>query len=109
MKNVAIVFAPICPHMCEAMWQLLGGEGLCCQQKLPEIDAKHLEDTTMQVSIAVNGKFKVCLTLDKNLTEEEIINEAKKQDKVINAITGKDVKKTIVVNSKTGKMVNFVV
>ena len=26
MKNVAIVFAPICPHMCEAMWQLLGGE-----------------------------------------------------------------------------------
>ena len=109
MKNVAIVFAPICPHLCEAMWQLLGGEGLCCQQKLPAVDAKHLEETTMQVSIAVNGKFKVCITLDKNLEQDAIVEEAKKQDKVANALAGKEIKKVIVVNSKTGKMVNFVV
>ena len=95
--------------MCEAMWQLLGGEGLCCQQKLPAVDAKYLEETTMQVSIAVNGKFKICITLDKNLEEQAIIDETKKQDKVANALAGKEVKKVIVANSKAGKMVNFVV
>ncbi len=109
MKNIAIVFSPICPHMCEIMWQMLGGEGLCCQQKLPVVDAKHLEETTMQVSIAINGKFKICITLDKNLDQDAIIEEAKKQEKVANALAGKDVKKVIVANSKTGKMVNFVV
>ena len=109
MRNVAIVFSPICPHLCEAMWQMLGGEGLCCQQKLPAVDAKYLEETTMQVSIAVNGKFKVCITLDKNLEQDAIIEESKKQPKVANALAGKEIKKTIVANSKLGKMVNFVV
>ena len=109
MKNIAICLSPICPHMCEAIWELLGCEGLCCQQKLPEIDAKHLEETTMQVSIAINGKFKICITLDKNLDQDAIVEEAKKQEKVANALAGKDVKKVIVANSKTGKMVNFVV
>ena len=109
MKNIAIVFSPICPHMCEAMWQMLGGEGLCCQQKLPVVDTKYLEETTMQVSIAVNGKFKMCITLDKNLDQDAIVEEAKKQEKVANALAGKEVKKVIVANSKTGKMVNFVI
>ena len=100
MKNVAIVFAPICPHLCEAMWQLLGGEWLCCQQKLPAVDAKYLEETTMQVSIAVNGKFKVCITLDKNLEQDAIVEEAKKQDKVVNALAGKEVKKLLLQTQK---------
>ena len=109
MKNIAIVFSPICPHLCEAIWQKLGFEGLCCQQKLPKVDAKYLEKTTIQVSIAVNGKFKVCITLEKDIEEQAIVEEAKKQDKIINAISGKEIKKVIVANSKTGKMVNFVV
>ena len=63
----------------------------------------------MQVSIAVNGKFKMCITLDKNLEQDAIVAEAKKQDKVANALAEKEVKKVIVANSKAGKMVNFVV
>ncbi len=109
MKNVAICLSPICPHLCEAMWQQLGGKGLCCQQKIPNIDTNYLIETTMQVSIAVNGKFKICLTLDKNLEEKAIIEEAKKQNKIANLIDKKEIKKIIVANSKTGKMINFVV
>lgn len=109
MKNLAICLSPICPHLSEAMWEQLGHEGLCCEQKLPEINKKYLEETTMQVSVSVNGKFKVCITVDKNLDQESLIKEAKKQNKIINALGNKEVKKTIVVNSKSGKMINFLI
>ncbi len=108
MKNLTICLSPICPHMAEAMWEQLGGEGLCCNQKLPEVDMKYLEENTMQVSIAVNGKFKICIEVDKEADRDTIVELAKQQDKVKNAMGDKEIKKVIVANSRTGKMVNFV-
>ena len=97
---------PFAPHITEELWQQMGGEGLLSVAPWPVYDeAKTVEDT-VEVAVQVNGKLKCTIKLPVDCDKQVAINTALAEEKVRNAVEGKQMVKQIVV---PGKIVNLVV
>ena len=97
---------PFAPHITEELWQQMGGEGLLSVAPWPVYDeAKTVEDT-VEVAVQVNGKLKCTIKLPVDCDKQVAIDTALAEDKVRNAVEGKQMVKQIVV---PGKIVNLVV
>ena len=97
---------PFAPHITEELWQQMGGEGLLSVAPWPVYeDAKTVEDT-VEVAVQVNGKLKCTIKLPADCDKQVAIDTALAEEKVQNAIAGKEMVKQIVV---PGKIVNLVV
>ena len=97
---------PFAPHITEELWQQMGGEGLLSVAPWPVYDeAKTVEDT-VEVAVQVNGKLKCTIKLPVDCDKQVAIDTALAEEKVRNAVEGKQMVKQIVV---PGKIVNLVV
>ena len=97
---------PFAPHITEELWQQMGGEGLLSVAPWPIYDeAKTVEDT-VEVAVQVNGKLKCTIKLPVDCDKQVAIDTALAEEKVKNAVEGKQMVKQIVV---PGKIVNLVV
>ena len=97
---------PFAPHITEELWQQMGGEGLLSVAPWPVYDeAKTVEDT-VEVAVQVNGKLKCTIKLPVDCDKQVAIDTALAEEKVKNAVEGKQMVKQIVV---PGKIVNLVV
>ena len=97
---------PFAPHITEELWQQMGGEGLLSVAPWPVYEeAKTVEDT-VEVAVQVNGKLKCTIKLPADCDKQAAIDTALAEEKVQNAIAGKEMVKQIVV---PGKIVNLVV
>ncbi|HIY11981.1 MAG TPA: leucine--tRNA ligase [Candidatus Agathobaculum merdipullorum] len=97
---------PFAPHITEELWQQMGGEGLLSVAPWPVYEeAKTVEDT-VEMAVQVNGKLKCTIKLSVDCDKQTAIDTALAEEKVKNAIAGKEMVKQIVV---PGKIVNLVV
>ncbi len=97
---------PFAPHITEELWQQMGGVGLLSVAPWPVYDeAKTVEDT-VEVAVQVNGKLKCTIKLPVDCDKQLAIDTALAEEKVQNAVEGKQMVKQIVV---PGKIVNLVV
>ena len=97
---------PFAPHITEELWQQMGGEGLLSVAPWPVYEeAKTVEDT-VEMAVQVNGKLKCTIKLPVDCDKQTAIDTALAEEKVKNAIAGKEMVKQIVV---PGKIVNLVV
>ncbi len=97
---------PFAPHITEELWQQMGGEGLLSIAPWPTYDeAKTVEDT-VEMAVQVNGKLKCTIKLPVDCDKQTAIDTALAEEKVKNAVAGKEMVKQIVV---PGKIVNLVV
>ncbi|MGO5028682.1 leucine--tRNA ligase [Candidatus Agathobaculum pullicola] len=97
---------PFAPHITEELWQQMGGEGLLSVAPWPVYEeAKTVEDT-VEMAVQVNGKLKCTIKLAADCDKQVAIDAALAEEKVQNAIAGKEMVKQIVV---PGKIVNLVV
>ena len=97
---------PFAPHITEELWQQMGGEGLLSVAPWPVYEeAKTVEDT-VEVAVQVNGKLKCTIKLPVDCDKQLAIDTALAEEKVQNAVEGKQMVKQIVV---PGKIVNLVV
>jgi leucyl-tRNA synthetase len=94
------LIAPFLPHLAEECWALLGHTDLIATRAWPKADAALLEDETVTVAVQVNGKLRATLTLAKNLPEDEAKAIALAHPSVASQLTGKTVKKTVVVPNR---------
>lgn len=99
------VLSPFTPHVCEEMWEYLGGEGLIYDQGWPEYDESALVKDTMEIVVQVNGKLKDKMEIASDAGKEDMEKAALESDKIKEAIGDKNVAKVIVV---PGKLVNIV-
>jgi len=100
---------PIIPHITEEIWhEVLGYSNSIADSKFPVYDKDKLVENKdeFELPVQVNGKLKVVLSVNKNLSKEEIIDFACKNDKVNLVISGKEILKTIYVPNK---LLNIVV
>ncbi|MBI2593804.1 leucine--tRNA ligase [Candidatus Daviesbacteria bacterium] len=119
-KNLLLLLAPFAPHIAEELWQFLvnseeGRENSenswsVHQQSWPEFDEKYLEDPETIIVVQVNGKVRDQFKLSKNITEKEVLEMAKKSEKVSKFLKGemgasREIKKTVFI---PGKLLNIV-
>jgi leucyl-tRNA synthetase len=106
LETLALLLAPLAPHLAEECWQMLGHSNTLAYTSWPEHDPNVLIEDTFQVKVNVNGKHRE--TISVSISEEEKAVTALALEKVKDkpSMTGKTVKKIVYVH---GKIVNFIV
>ena len=100
------LLCPFAPHICEEIWEQLGGQGFCSMAKWPEYDEAKTVDSTVEVALQINGKLKGTIYLPLNCPKDEAIAMAKADARIASAIEGKTIVKEIAVPNR---IVNIVV
>ena len=78
LKAFTILLAPFAPHIGEELWEELGGEGSVFHAEWPTFDESHKEVDTIEVPVQINGKTKLVIELDANISKEDAIEAGKK-------------------------------
>ncbi len=105
-KPLCLALSPFAPHTAEALWKIMGEEGLACQQSWPKHNDSYLVSDTHLYPVSFNGKKRYTLELPKTMSKEAVEQEALNHEEAARWLDGKAPKKVIVV---PGKIVNIVV
>ncbi|MGI9559113.1 MAG: leucine--tRNA ligase [Thermodesulfobacteriota bacterium] len=100
------LLSPMAPHFCEEAWEMMGNKESVFLEPWPEFDAKLLQGDTVRVVFQVNGKVRAQADMPSGSTERDMENAAIAAPGVKKFISGREVRKIIVV---PGKLVNIVV
>ncbi|HKK15849.1 MAG TPA: class I tRNA ligase family protein, partial [Gammaproteobacteria bacterium] len=106
LETTVLLLAPIVPHICDALWHILGHDGMIIDASWPSADKAALVCDETQLIVQVNGKLRARIMVpadaDKNTLEELALAD----DNVRRFVEQGTIKKTIVV---PGRLVNIVV
>ena len=105
-KTLLTLLSPVAPHICEEIWERLGGEGMICQQSWPAYDPALCVEDEVEIPVQVNGKVRARMTVSRSAAQDEIRDKALAEPRVAESMAGKTMVKCIVV---PGKIVNIVV
>ena len=100
------LLCPFAPHLCEEMWQQLGGEGFCSLAAWPEYDEAKCVDSVVEIAVQVSGKLKFTKEIPLDTPRDEAIALVKADDRMKPYLEGKTIVKEI---SVPNKIVNIVV
>tara|TARA_Y100000052_G_scaffold22006_1_gene22404 strand:- start:171 stop:2765 length:2595 start_codon:yes stop_codon:yes gene_type:complete len=106
MGMLAHALVPFMPHLAEESWDRIGGEGLVSASAWPDVDPALLKDDTITLPVQVNGKKRAEIQVPADANKDEIEALAFKDAAVEPHVTGKTVRKVIVV---PGRIINIVV
>ncbi|GAA1250562.1 leucine--tRNA ligase [Prauserella halophila] len=105
-EPMVLMLAPLCPHIAEELWYRLGHPDTLVHGPFPVADEKYLVDDTIEYPIQVNGKVRSRITVTADAGQGDVESAALADEKVVEALSGGEPKKVIVV---PGKLVNVVV
>jgi leucyl-tRNA synthetase len=106
VKTFLRLLAPYAPHIAEELWARLGEATLIAHASWPICDPEALKREEVTIVVQVNGKLRGRVQLAVDATNEEAEAAALADERVQNHITGKTVRKVIVVPNR---LVNIVV
>ena len=106
IETIVTILAPFTPHLGEELWTMIGKEGSVFDISWPKYDEKALVQDEVEVIVQVNGKLRDKISIDANISREDMEKVALESDKVKAAIEGKNIVKVIAVPKK---LVNIVV
>ena len=97
---------PFAPHVTEELWQMLGHDTVLSLESWPVFDESKTIESSIEIGVQVNGKLKSTVKLPMDCEQQLAIDTALADEKVKNAVAGKNIVKTIVVKNK---IINLVV
>ncbi len=105
LETVALLLAPIAPHICHSLWQALGHSDAIIDARWPSVDESALVQDSLQLVIQVNGKLRGHIEVAADASRELIEATARENENVLRFTEGLTIRKVIVV---PGKLVNIV-
>ena len=100
------LLCPFAPHLCEEMWESIGGEGFLSLSEWPKYDENKTVESKIEIGVQINGKLKTTIVIPNGCTKEEALAIANADSKIAALTEGKNVVKEIYVPNK---IVNIVV
>ena len=108
-KDDLVIFikllCPFAPHLCEEIWETIGGEGLLSLSQWPEYEESKTVEDSIEIGVQVNGKVRGTIVIPNGCAKEEALELAKTDERVASFLEGKTLVKEIYVPNK---IVNFV-
>ncbi|MCP4187087.1 MAG: leucine--tRNA ligase [Gammaproteobacteria bacterium] len=104
--NMALMLAPIIPHVCHQLWRELGHDSIIIDHAWPQVDESALVQDSIEMVIQVNGKLRGKMQVSTDVDKTSCEAAALDNEQVKRFIGGQAVRKVIVV---PGKLVNIVV
>jgi len=105
LETVALLLAPITPHICHELWQQLGKSGAIIDAQWPKVDESALVQDSLTLVVQVNGKLRGQIEVPASASREEVETAARGNENVLRFTEGLTIRKVIVV---PGKLVNIV-
>ncbi len=105
-ERFILILSPFAPHIAEEIWQRLGHNNTLAYEPWPEYDETMIKEDTIEIPIQVNGKLRGKITVSVDLSDNEILDIARKDEKISPYLSGKQIVKEIYVPQK---LINFVV
>ncbi len=97
---------PFAPHLCEELWQRLGHNEDMVYTTWPQYDKSKMVEANIIMVVSINGKVRDKINLPLDTPKDEVIVEALGTKRIKELLSGKEVRKVIVVPNK---LVNIVI
>ena len=105
LETVALLLAPITPHISHELWQRLGKQGAIIDAQWPKVDESALVQDSLTLVVQVNGKVRDRLEMPAGTNKDETERLALAAPKVQTYMEGKQIRKVVVVPER---LVNIV-
>ena len=105
LKTLLKLLCPFAPHLCEEMWEALGEKNFLSMTEWPTWDEAKTVDAEIEIAVQVCGKLRATITIAADSSKEDAIAAALADERIKNALDGKNVVKEIYI---PGKIVNIV-
>jgi leucyl-tRNA synthetase len=102
---IALMLAPMTPHIAEELWEMLGNTGGISKAKWPHYREDLTREEQIEIIIQINGRVRGKMIIEENLSEDETRERALADARIAPLIAGKQIVKLIVVPKK---LVNIV-
>ncbi len=107
IQTMVLLLAPFTPHICEELWQHMGGrEESVMQAAWPSYDEKALEQDLIQIVAQVNGKLRGKFDVPVGISAEEVKGLVLSDAKIQEFMQGKPLRRFVYI---PGKLANIVV
>jgi leucyl-tRNA synthetase len=106
VEALALMIAPIAPHVAEELWSRLGHTSSVVWSPFPEHDPSLLIESTIELPVQIGGKVKGRITVPADASQEAIEAAALADASVQAALAGRTPQRVVVV---PGRMVSLVV
>ena len=100
------LISPICPHLGEELWSMLGHDDTIAYEEWPKYDEEKTIENTKRIAVQINGKVRATIEVTDKETTDEIKEKALKEENVQKYLEDKEIIKEIVIPNK---IVNFVI
>ena len=97
IRTLALLAAPMMPHLAEEAWAAMGQKGLISQGEWPEVDPALLVEDEVIIALQHMGKLRDTVTALKGASKDDLEALALANEKMQRSIGGAAVKKIIVV------------
>ena len=94
------MLAPVCPHIAEELWAILGRPYSIHTQPWPKVDEAATREDEITIPVQVNGKLRDRLVFPADATEEEIKSASLASETIRKHLQGRTPKKVILVQKK---------
>ena len=106
LRDLIVVLAPFAPHVCEELWEQLGGEGSVCDAQWPAFKEEYLVENSVNYTVSFNGKARFNQAFAADADNATIQAAILADERSAKWLEGKQVVKVIIVPKK---IVNIVV
>jgi leucyl-tRNA synthetase len=107
LEVAVLLLAPIVPHICHRLWQVLGHDTVPVDEPWPIADRSALIQDVIEIVVQVNGKLRGRISVAADADKDLISTLALEDENVRRFIAGKTIRKTIVLPER--RLVNVVV
>lgn len=105
-EKLLLVLSPVCPHLCEELWERLGKSGFIAEATFPLWKESLLKEETFILVVQINGKVRDQVSAPSGISKEEALEMVKGLPKVQKYLEGKTLRNVIFVPEK---LINIVV
>ncbi|WP_313802737.1 leucine--tRNA ligase [Sphingobium sp.] len=106
IRALALLVAPMTPHLAEEAWADMGEQGLIADAAWPAVDPALLVEDEVTIACQVMGKLRDTITVPKGTARDELEKLALAAPNVVRTLDGATPKKVIVVPDR---LVNLVI
>ena len=106
LRMLALLVAPMMPHLAEEVFARLGGSGLVAEQSWPVADPALTAAETVTIAVQVMGKLRGTVEMPPDSDAAAVIAAAEAEPNVVRALEGRRIVKRVHVPNR---IVNFVV
>ncbi len=106
LRTLLLLLAPVAPHICEEMWEMMNFGGELAKTPWPTYDEEAMKCSEVEIAIQVNGKVRTRITIPADMTPQQAQEILPKHPEVIQIVGEKTLAKLIFV---PGRLCNLII